>query len=221
MFERIVVHDKIVKEVKRYIIENQLKIGDKLPSQQEFVKMYGLSKNSMREAFRTLQALKIVEIINGKGMYVHNNNFHFDESVVSDRKKHLKDILSVRRSLEILAAQNAVREATNEDIEGLRHAIKLMKEKEISGEPHAKEDKAFHYGIFEASHNQVLIDATSYLEGWFNEMWSNPLDAGKAFREGLDYHSEIVDALENKDEKTLLKAYNKMFDQIEVIIENI
>lgn len=222
MLEKVVIHDRIVKEVKKIIKENNMQVGDKLPSQQEFTEMFGLSRNSMREAFRTLQALKIIEIVNGKGMFVKNNSFFSeDDKNKIDKKQRLKWILDVRRNLEVLAAKLATDNRTDEDLAEMEKNLKVMKKKENTGEPHSKEDKAFHYAIFNASHNPVLIDAVTYLDVWFNEQWENPLGAGKAMREGREYHELIYNAILARDKKTLKIAYDKMFDQVEVVIKNI
>lgn len=222
MLKKIVIHDRIVKEVKKIIKERNMQIGDKLPTQQEFTEMFGLSRNSMREAFRTMQALKIIEVINGKGMYVKNNNFvDEDEKQEMDKKQKLTWILDVRRSMEVLAATLAVDNRTEDDLNAMEKELTVMHQKEETGEPHAAEDKAFHYAVFNASHNLVLLDGATYLEGWFNEFWENPLGAGKALREGRDYHELIYKAILKRDKKAVKMAYDKMFDQVEVIIRNI
>lgn len=98
LIKRFKLHETIVEEIKDYIRVNGKKSGDKLPNQQEFTEMFGVSRTALREALRTLQALEIVDIVNGKGVFVkkfQNNNVNKEDNV-KNKKKELLDFLEVR-----------------------------------------------------------------------------------------------------------------------------
>lgn len=222
MIERIALHDKFVKEFKKYIIDNNLQIGDKLPSQAQFVDMYKLSRSSVREATRTLHALNIIDILNGKGMYVKSNTFVTDDTDTKTKtKERLLWILEVRRSLEKLAVELSVNHADQNDLQVMEQNLIKMEELASQGLPHPVYDKAFHNAIYNSSKNPILINTVMNLNAEFSEMWKNPLNAGDALTEGTDYHRVLFEAIKNRDEKSAKQAFQVLIDQVEIIVNNI
>lgn len=63
---------KVSEQIIRTIIEGHYKIGDKLPPERELAEQMGVSRNSIREALGTLQALNIVSSHPGSGTYVES-----------------------------------------------------------------------------------------------------------------------------------------------------
>ena len=63
------------EEIKKYIIESGLKPGDKLLSEQELAINLGISRTSLREVLKGLQALGIIEVKPGDGIFLKEFNF--------------------------------------------------------------------------------------------------------------------------------------------------
>jgi DNA-binding FadR family transcriptional regulator len=223
MIERMMLHEMIVKEMKKYIKDNNLQSGDKLPTQADLVNKFGVSRTSLREALRTLQALNIIEVKNGKGMYVKSNSFIHDieDGGALNKKQQLIYILDVRRVLEMLAVELAVENANEDDIKEMEKNLRIMENMASKGEPHPVYDKAFHHAIYKASRNPILINVINYLHDQFEVLWENPLGAGDALTEGTRYHTELFNNIKNKDLKGAKEKFNKLIDQVEVIIKNI
>lgn len=223
MIERMLLHDMIVKEIKKIIIDNKLVVGDKLPPQAELVSKFKVSRTSLREAFRTLQALNIIDVKNGKGTYVISNSFMLHDDDVEDKQKkdRLIHVVEVRRAIEALAVELAVENATEEDLRIMKENLDVMEEMANKGKPHPEYDKAFHLAIYRASRNPVLLETVNYLNKQFEVLWENPLGAGDALTEGTAYHIELYNGIYDKDTKMAMEAFDKLIDQVEVIINNI
>jgi DNA-binding FadR family transcriptional regulator len=56
----------------RAISQGRLKIGDKLPSEQEMTRQFGISRISLREAMKQLEAKGYIESRDRKGKYVRS-----------------------------------------------------------------------------------------------------------------------------------------------------
>lgn len=66
-------HQYIVDELKKMVLTGALKVGDKLPPERELAELYQVSRTSIREALKSLEALGLLEIHQGDGNYITNN----------------------------------------------------------------------------------------------------------------------------------------------------
>lgn len=95
----------VQEELKRYILANNLKPGDHLPTEQDLVQQLGISRTSLREALKSLQALGLIDAKPGEGMVVRAFNF---DAVLGNlsygmifEKTELMDLLEIRETLEL------------------------------------------------------------------------------------------------------------------------
>lgn len=223
MIERVALHEAIVREVKNYIEKNNLKAGDRLPNQEEFTRMFGVSRTSLREALRTLQAMDIIDVKNGKGIFVKEKDKYKVESTITveNEKQLLSYILETRRAIEGLAARLAAQRRTDEDILELERLITIMVDKARSREDQTAEDKAFHYTIYRVSKNPVLIKLSESIYDVMDVAWQNPFNIGKTLTQGIGFHVEIFEAIKKKKPHLAEKAVMKIIDEYEVIIKSI
>ncbi|HZQ05535.1 MAG TPA: GntR family transcriptional regulator, partial [Anaerolineae bacterium] len=75
MKRRQLLYQTVQEEIKNYIIENELRAGDPLPTEGELARQLDISRNSVREAVKSLEALGILEARSGSGLFVRNFNF--------------------------------------------------------------------------------------------------------------------------------------------------
>src|SRR5690625_4801358 len=91
------------------ILSGELKPGSRLPPEKELSERLGLSRNSLREAVKALEVVRVLDVRRGDGTYVTSLepgllmeavafvvDLHHDDSVL--------DFLAVRRLLEPSAA---------------------------------------------------------------------------------------------------------------------
>ena len=60
----------VLRSVLKYISDKELTVGEKLPTERELMKIIGVSRNSLREALKSLEAIGVVEIRQGSGIYL-------------------------------------------------------------------------------------------------------------------------------------------------------
>ena len=58
--------EKVTQSVKQRIQTDRLRIGDPLPAEASFATDLGVSRTVVREAFRALAALGIIQLVNGR-----------------------------------------------------------------------------------------------------------------------------------------------------------
>ena len=64
--------DIVVNNIKKLILDKELKPGDKLPTETELASALEVSRGSVREAMKILSAFGIIEVKVGSGTYISN-----------------------------------------------------------------------------------------------------------------------------------------------------
>ena len=59
------ISQNIVQQIRQAILQGKLKPGDRLPPEKELAEDFGVSKASLREAFRALEALGLLGVRQG------------------------------------------------------------------------------------------------------------------------------------------------------------
>ncbi|CAH0120695.1 MULTISPECIES: FadR/GntR family transcriptional regulator [unclassified Paenibacillus] len=218
--KRELVHELAAKELQNYIHEQRFKEGDKLPSLEELCNMLQVGRSSMREALRYLEAMEVIEMINGKGIYVKDvDTYRFSAKVKGENfKQILLHVLEVRRGLEGQCVELAASRATPEDIAQMEYFLKEMKRlDEIQGDK-SQFDMHFHRTIFKASGNPVMESVINSVWDMMEHFWKYPFGKKDIFDDTLEYHFTIAEAIKNKDAVKARQEFNLMMDLIETDI---
>lgn len=155
------LHQTIQDSIRAYIIENKLEIGDLLPSENELSKQLGVSRNLVREAVRGLEALGVIEIRRGSGLYVGEFSF---EMLMNNLQyglffaiRELTELYAIRLALETGMIENAIQVRTEEQVQKLKLSLDAMRQQAEKGEPFPEDDRRFHQILFENLGNQTLL----------------------------------------------------------------
>ncbi|OLF12407.1 GntR family transcriptional regulator [Actinophytocola xinjiangensis] len=151
-------------EITGLILSRGLKSGDPLPTETELVETLGVSRNSIREALKALQALDIVEIRHGYGTYVGRLSLDPLADGLTFRALHdigrdlrsMEEILEVREALENALIRRVAASVPEEDLAALDEVTKRMSERAKSGETFAEEDREFHEVLYRSLNNALV-----------------------------------------------------------------
>jgi DNA-binding FadR family transcriptional regulator len=204
---RTPLQSEIIKYIQEYIHDENLEAGDKLPSQSELMEMMGVSRTSLREAIKTLEAKDVLEVKNGKGVYVKHN----DENVLMsqlnflEEKESLLEVMEARRILEKEIIKLVVKNITDKELESLGEVVKVLMDKYHRGEKQNVEDKKFHYMIYEASHNRVMHRLILSISRSMDKLWDFPLNMKDPFTDTIPLHEELYKAICERDVKRALE----------------
>ncbi len=187
----------IAGRIKHYIIDNQLKPGDRLPTEHQMAERFGVSRVSIREATKALGFLGILRSAPRRGLTVGEVDmrrvteylgFHL---VLTDYPK--RQLLETRIIIETGAlphvAERMLLEAALYDrlsamTEQLREAHDL--EQRIAG------DIAFHRALLDASGVGPLVAFNDLLDIFFSRFRQSVEQA--AWDDGVRGHQQILDA---------------------------
>ncbi|MGE4486183.1 MAG: FadR/GntR family transcriptional regulator [Oscillospiraceae bacterium] len=150
----------IFAQIKENIRSGSLKKGDALPSERELAATFGVSRNTLREAIKSLQLIGLIECVQGAGNYVSTNLSHSLSEPFSVmfmlEDGSAGDILQFRQAIEIVAARHAAVCLTDGDISTLDVLAVQMS---LETEPKAISDldTLFHLSIIEHTANPLII----------------------------------------------------------------
>jgi len=95
---------EIVHQIREMITEDQLLPGDKLPSERELSERLNVGRSSVREAFRALELLGLIETRRGEGTYLRDfTNHHLVEllsTFILQDKQVRHDVLETKALIE-------------------------------------------------------------------------------------------------------------------------
>ncbi len=107
----------VMNQIIELISQGKLKIGEKLPSEQEMTELFGISRISLREAMKLLEAKGYIESRDRKGKYVRSLTDNVKSSIedlISIDHEKIWELLAVRRLIDseaaYLAAKNAAKD---------------------------------------------------------------------------------------------------------------
>ncbi len=147
------------------IIAGEFPPGATLPGELELTAHHEVSRLTVREAVKTLEAQSVVRIERGRGTFVNPiSRWESMESVLraasegGNSADASVQLIEVRRMLETGAAELAATRITADDLESLRHHLESMRKARVNTDVgrFVEADLAFHDVILHTSGNVFL-----------------------------------------------------------------
>ncbi|MFG3251253.1 FadR/GntR family transcriptional regulator [Streptomyces sp. NPDC048187] len=213
------------EKVKELIVEQGLGPGDPLPTETELMERFGVSRNSLREALKSLQAMHIVEIRRGFGTYVGTMSLEpmteamAFRTVVGHRRGRgsLLELLQLREALEAGLMHRLAGRLPEEDLTELDALVETMhREVREVGEIAAGTDRAFHRVLHRSLDNDLLSELLDAFWSAFHRVRTQARGIGSAAdgEELARMHARIVDAVRAGDAEAAETAVHRHFDDI-------
>lgn len=217
--QRQPTHGAVQERVMAYILEEGLKPGDALPSENHLAKSLGVSRTAVREAMRGLEATGIIETRHGVGRRVKSFAFghiadHLAYALTVDIGSIL-DLLDVRRALEVAFLPAAVEVVTAEQLAALDRAVADMRARVATGEPFGAVDMDFHRELFRGVENRVLQELlTTFWRLFLGVEEKGGLPPGDQVHT-TELHAAIVDAVRARDVARAREVMDEHFRDVE------
>ena len=190
------IYEKVVEKLKESISKGEILPGDPLPSERQLMDDFGVSRSSLREAFRVMELLGLIESVPGKGRFVrHPKPPAEDEKNIRLEDSAVLELMEARRILDpAIAAESAMR-ATSSDLTRLLRVLTSTEKRLGDPNQRAQSDFDFHLALAEATHNFVFVNITrmnfDLIMATHDKIY-NLLDDKEAF---LAEHREMYEAI--------------------------
>lgn len=203
------LYNDISAQLEKQIRSEAFAVGEKLPSERVLAQQYGVSRNVVREALRTLSEKGLVEIRMGKGTYIPA---HRDEQIaarlgdaISNSTATLFEILEVREALELAIVAKSVARAGAEDVERLKRIYEAMEKARGNPERFVALDEKFHIGLAQSCGNSTFVLLTNV----FYRLTDQRLfEISRLFPERIESaqteHKKLIRSIEKHDSEAAL-----------------
>ncbi|MFI7609938.1 FadR/GntR family transcriptional regulator [Nonomuraea terrae] len=208
--------------VKDLIVRRGLVAGDPLPTESELMEELHVSRNSIREALKALQAVGIVDIRHGFGMFVGRMSlaglvdeltFH-SRITLQNGADHLSHLVEIREILESGLVQRLIELGPEADLSAVADVIARMEAESGAGLVSPETDRLFHDLLYRPLGNPLV----SRLLGAFWDVYYQLRDALGAPDEPpgdvAKRHRDIYDAVLAGDRAAAVAAVHAHFDGV-------
>jgi GntR family transcriptional repressor for pyruvate dehydrogenase complex len=197
------LYEDVVTQLQSLISSGRLEPGDQLPSERALADQLAVSRTSVREALRILEARGMLEARPGQGLFVRGRRTEEIVSIlaaylVKERESYL-EVLDVREALERKAAERAALLATQKDLDALKAAVVAMQEEVLEGRAPLDSDTDFHRALAAASRNEVLQQMLDTVLGLMAQRRRDVFSKSHGGILVLHQHANIFRAIKNGD----------------------
>jgi len=218
---RTKIYEAVAEQIQRRIIED-LEPGDALPPERELVRMFKVSRSSVRDAIRKLELLGLVEPRQGAGTVVREPSTDVLStpltSVLLQKRKGVSDLLEFRRMLEPPLARCAALHASPAQIAEMEEILQRQESKVNAGKITIEEDSKFHYCIALATKNSVAVKVVDVLMDLLRKTRERSLQTEGRQQKSLAGHRRILTALKRGDALAAEAAMRRHLSEIEKIV---
>ena len=211
--------EQITDGITEAIISNQLRPGDRMPTENELAESFQVGKSSIREATKVLQALGIVEVRRGEGTFVASptNGTVLNPALYQMMldPEPIDKLIELRLIFEPEYSVLAMRRATDEDRANILAAKQRFEALAREDRQRGRDDVAFHRSILNATHNPYIIRIGEMIL----QILLQSIDKGctNAKESSIRDHERIYNAFISGDETELRRA---VIDSFEYWIKN-
>ena len=203
-------HESVLEGIKEYIHEHKLSAGDRLPTERELSAMLCKSRHSVREALKALEALNVVQTVQGSGTYLNDPTFSFLEFPFSLKMKNgtnIHDLIVARETVETKIVSIVCEKITDEEIRHLGEFIELRSTKEFKERYSGRFDFEFEQLIGDICANEFL----SMVQKLTHYMWVHAVkESGVKYNQNIDdverEHRAIFEAIRDRNAERAAEA---------------
>ncbi|WP_425845101.1 FadR/GntR family transcriptional regulator [Agrococcus sp. TSP3-2-1] len=196
-------HDA-VERLLDAIIEGRVTAGEQLPPEGQLAVEFGISRLTMREAVRLLQAQGvIVQVPGSRHLIAPVSEWTGMDAVVrharsaGQRRQSSLELLEVRMMIETGAAELAAERRSDEHLSALEDSLARMRHHHDATDVDAfvQADLEFHDVVIRAADNRILVAALRPLTSMLAETRGETSAVAEIRAHAIEQHQAVLDAI--------------------------
>lgn len=197
-------YSSLIDRMHSFMAEQHFKMGDKLPSERSLATIFGVSRNSVRVAIRSLAERGVLESRQGDGTYLCRNVDTDLESAllaaVDSECLVFDEVIEYRRIVEPAIARLAARRRSLEQLNALKVIVCDQQSKLLLEEQDGDLDAQFHLALAHCTNNKLLINTIRHLNEVYSVGRASDLRSLEWRQFSVRSHLRIIHAVEIQDE---------------------
>ncbi len=198
--------NRVCEVLKKLILDEGFKAGERFYSEHQLIERLGVSRSSIREAIRILEATGWVTVRHGKGIFIARQplqGFEAFKEWLRNNKQDIVDHFEVRLLIDPKAAYYAALRATEQDIQVLEALCEEYGDKAgiATVDQMIKLDEKFHAVIAKATRNRTLSILMKTMTTVLFEGWISSLHIPGRIQSTVEEHRKVVQAILERDPK--------------------
>lgn len=165
------VVEKVMDRITNSIMNGDLKLGSKIPTEIELSERLNVGRSSVREAIKVLVYLGVLEIRRSEGTFVTNG---YSDKMLNPLLYSLmledgdsSSIFELRRIFDVGTSKLAIERATQEDIDNIKAKYSdfawVLENDSLNFERVSQADIDFHKAVEQAAHNPLVLRISSII----------------------------------------------------------
>ena len=208
---------RIADRICEYIKENDMEIGEKIPSERVLSTMLGVSRNSVREAIRELESKGVLQVEAGRGSFL-TGEVTDRSMLIQLKKQNFFELFEVKTVLERHIIKELIYEIKEEALEELEKIAKKMVQLSTAGIFPQQLDDVFHNKLLEAYWNKsmteiiqkLMLTFAEYNASYFNTGFGIINEKNQSVLDTIPLHLELVECMKKKNIKRAVQVYDEI-----------
>ncbi len=215
-----------IEKLKKLILTENMKVGDKLPNERTLADMLGVSRIIVREAISYLKACGIVESRHGSGNYIVKLPENFVNFKNGFLDYDIDELIGAREMLETMIAREFVKNFSHDMIQDMFSAVQGMETNFNKGELDQviEHDVRFHRIFSQACGNLLITSFLNQLVDYMKtKVWLHlKMDYlwDRDYQErSIEIHKKIIEAIAHQNSQALAEAIHRHYNNIRQHLE--
>ncbi len=215
---RALLYESVLEHIRADLQSGALHAGDRMPSVAELAEKLRVGQAAVREAYRVLELMGVLEVRQGRGTRVASSPTDYEEHPHRDapaRREAMADLLEARILLEPSVAGLAAERATPAEADAILRVALEMEGLYHDGRNFFEPDVRFHELLFEATHNPVMSRILRSLRDLLRDSRYLTSQFPNATEKAIHYHKLIALAVMDADAAVARKLMLQHVEDVE------
>jgi GntR family transcriptional repressor for pyruvate dehydrogenase complex len=215
---------QIAESISAAIVDGRLRVHERLPTEEELAKRFGVSRPTIREALKRLAAHKLIHSRRGPTGGTFVNKLSLDEVgstlatystlLVSMGEFNLREVTQARSELEQVCCRLAAQFRSDAHLAAMNEELRSQRSTKITDVEFCASDIRFHRALVDATGNRFL-QFLMYAVIEALQPAANLIAYRFRKRRAITrYHQEIVDGLTRRDAEAACAAMKLLADYL-------
>jgi GntR family transcriptional repressor for pyruvate dehydrogenase complex len=185
------------------IADQDIRPGQKLPSETELASLFGVGRSTVREAMKALALQGVVEISPGRGTHLKQA---VPQPLADTRMMRLRlrdsraeEVYEARKAIEVEIAVLAAQRATAEDLEKMESALAEMRRTIQDSPAFARADICFHLAVASAAKNSLLEQFYTFADEMVTNVIGEIIELPAVKTRSIALHTKTYEAIKSRN----------------------